>query len=791
MGIVIHLMKAALFVSAHWIALGLLLTLSYLYGRRLLRRFEFHSRWEELSFSISLGLGVIAYGIFFLGLMGWLYRSLVVAGLVAGVAVCYPIWREWADIRHFASWKKIRRGNRLILAGIVGLLFLPVLLLPLYPPTQFDATMYHLTYAKIYVQEHGLIPTPNLRYIVAPQMNEMLYTLALLFYDDLLAHYTQFAQMLLTAMATIGFGKRFFTSRAGWWGAGFWFSSPLIVWLGASAYVDIGAACDVFLGTYAFWVWLEKRNRSWLILAGVFGGLAIGVKLLGGFFVGLLGMVAIYQAIKARRYSWPIVFGGVALLVASPWLLRSAYYTGNPIYPLYHTAIVKFFGHSQAIPELEQNIFDEIFQTKYTYPIKDVLLVPWRLAFSSGKYQAPAPLSLAYPLSLPLILLAVLLGARFRGLGLLVLAYLPLWTYSLPDPRYLSLIMPFIGLITGASVEQLLRLLPWKESDRTRKALSIVGTLLLCSLGSVYAGYRIFQQGVIPITRSARDRYLANRLPSYPLYLRLNQLKGRDYTLYSLFDTQMSYFADGHFLGDWFGPARYRKLIEPQNGVKPGIWINKQLTFTNGGALYLALRNLGADHFLILDDNPDRILPQDEYFQNHFKLLAARPNARLYELSAEPVKPAETANLLENPGFEQVEAGCPRAWFCVGAPVIDLSGKQSRSGQSAVNSLGSQNTLFQGVPVTDGELYTLSFQARALSPNQQGRLQVNWNDQSGRFLATDIQIIHPSPAWQSYSLIVTPPYGARTAVIYASAHQQDSIWFDDFFFAQRQYLPAR
>lgn len=449
MTILVPLVNISLFFLAHYLAIGLLAVVGYLIGRRLTLRWSYHSTLEQFCFSVALGLGVIAYGVLALGLLSALYAWTALLTLAAAVALCYPVWRRWPRelaemVARLKTWpaRRFARALAFVLTGLVFLL--PLALLALYPPTQHDATMYHLPYAKTYIQHHGLVATPNLRYIAAPQASEMLFTLSMLFYDDVLAQLTQFLMMMVTAAALIAFGQRYFNARAGWWAAAMWLGSPLVVWLGASAYVDIGVAFYVTMTLYGFWNWIAKRELGWLVLAGVFCGLAVGTKLLALFFLGVLGAVVLYQALKERRYGWPLAFGLVALLVALPWLERSFYYTGNPLYPFFHGTIGKSLGGETWRAEYTQNIFERIFTSRYRYRLQGFLLLPWNMIFAPRRTYpwAVSHIPITYLLAMPGVLVAFILGARFRWLLAFSAVYLPFWYFTIPDLRYLAPILP-------------------------------------------------------------------------------------------------------------------------------------------------------------------------------------------------------------------------------------------------------------------------------------------------------------------------------------------------------------
>lgn len=825
MNIIKYLLKAALFLlktslfgSAHYLAIGALAIVAYIIGRRLTRRFDYHSLLEQWVFSTALGLGVVAYAIFFLGLLGGLYTTVTLAVLAASVLLCYPVWACWPR-EAFGLWARIkawtagRRASVIVFTLLGVALLLPMAILPLYPPTHFDATMYHLPYAKIFTQRHGVVPTPDLRYIVAPQASEMLFTLALLVYDDILAQLTQFLMMILTAAATIAFGQRYFTPRVGWWAAAMWLASPLVLWLGASAYVDIGVGFYATMTIYGFWNWVETQRTRWLILSGIFCGLAIGTKLLALFFLAVLGAVTLRFVLKKRRYIWPLAFGLPALLVALPWLARSFYYTGNPIYPLFHSTVGKALGGEAWKPQYSQDVFEMYWTLRYVGRLLlEILRLPWNLAFAQDEvFSGQAWISPIYPLALPVTLIAFIFGARFRWLLALVAAYTPFWYFTIADLRYLIPILPPLGLVIAAAADHLLRRLPWGERWLSRPALTALGCVLLISMAWVDTVDRIYTAGRLPITPRQRDNYLTERLPTYRLYRRLNELKGSDYQLYAAFDTQMAYFADGRFLGDWFGRAPYYILNDGQlskGGVHSREWRKKGVILVDGEALYKTLRRTGADHLLMPTYDLRITLPEDDFFRSRFKIIAASAQGLLFELTEQPWRLTSGPNLLHNPGFEELENGCPKAWTCVGKPVIavarqsgsegsgagsvdgagaQLDAQPGYSGLVAVKSVGDGNVLFQTVPVRPGALYVLSFKARAASPGQETRLQVNWNDEKGAFMATDIKVTAPGAEWQTFTMKVSAPPGASAALVFASGHGAGSIWFDEFVFAELKY----
>lgn len=767
-------MRELIFGLSHYLALTILALTSYLYGRRVLLKLKFSSIWEEISFSIALGMGIIAYIVLLLGLLKILFLSVLCLVSLVGVLGCYPVWMRWFHSLT-AFWEAFRtlKNRSLIVMVVVALVTFvilpPIFLLPLYPPTGFDATMYHLPYAKIYLHNHQIVLTPYLRYPVFPQVNEMLFTL-MLNYDDISALLTQFLMMLLVAITLYAWGLRAFSSRVGLWAAAIWLANPLVIWLGVEGYIDVGLTLFVTLGAYAFFNWVFNKERYWLVIAGVFTGLAMGSKYSAMFFLGAFVLGALYISIRERRWTYPLVFGIIAICVAAPWYLRNIYYTGNPVFPFFG----QIFGYILWSPDDLEHQLRELMSNGTGKSLSSFISLPWNLTFNSTLFNAPAPLSPIYFFTLPFLLLFGFRNFYLRTILILAFAYTLFWFFGFQEIRYLVPILPLLSLATAECLRRFLLWLPFLRKWSTQAPITALVLVLLISPGWYYAVDKVRHQGLVPVTQEQRDVYLAMYLPAYSTYKFLNKLKGHDYKVYALYNENMAYFADGIFMGDSFGPGRYSRILSK---------------LTDGQALYRELRAMGADYFLYANWEGRVDLPQDMFLYSplsHFKLIYSRADVSLFELTEQPVQRTIGPELLQNPSFEEIEGLQPSNWGHAGNPVIDASGQQSYSGLVAVGVV-DDNPLYQSVPVKPVGHYVLNYRARAVEQKQRVRIQVNWADGNMKHLGTDLVVLEIGPAWKHYEITLTAPEQAGFAMIYASPHERGSAWFDDFSFKQIKY----
>ena len=94
------------------------------------------------------------------------------------------------------------------------------------------------------------------------------------------------------------------------------------------------------------------------------------------------------------------------------------------------------------------------------------------------------------------------------------------------------------------------------------------------------------------------------------------------------------------------------------------------------------------------------------------------------------------------------------------------------------------------VPVRQDEIYVLSEYVKAGPGGHTARLQVNWLDTRGYFLASAIGVVPATSEWREHHMPVMAPRGAGAAEIYVTVHE-GRVWFDDLSFERELgALPA-
>ena len=285
----------------------------------------------------ALGLGGLGLGGLGLGLAGGWSRPLVYGlGLLAAGLLA----RDGLALgRQLSAWRPrlaVGRWGRRYLVLTLAL----TVLLALAPPTSWDGLFYHLTGPALYVAQGRITALDiNIPHLVFPSLMEMLFGLGLLLRGDGAAKLLHLAYGLLLAALVYRLSRRWQGEKAAGWSLLLLAAMPMVAVLAAWAYNDLALAFYQLAALYALLAWRETGRRGWLMVGGVLGGLALGLKYTA-FPLPLVGMAYLFwlshtgETRETRFFGKNLVsYAALTGLVSLPWYLRNWAFTGNPVYP--------------------------------------------------------------------------------------------------------------------------------------------------------------------------------------------------------------------------------------------------------------------------------------------------------------------------------------------------------------------------------------------------------------------------------------------------------------------------
>lgn len=437
-----------------------LLLLGYGLGLRAMRRLGLDSAGADgASYAIALGLGMAAYTVLALGVVG-LYRApaflagaIVAAALVRG-EMASGLRDVFSGVRNLAPIARNAGLTAKIIGTVLALAISQAVLGALTPPHHWDPLAYHLAVPQRYLWL-GRIPLqgiPGVEWSNLPFTVELLYGVGLAFGSAVFGQLLHVAFAGITAVALWGVARRHFDRATAWIALAVFVGTPLVVVWARVADIDLALSCFILLSLAAALrartegAATARRRGRWLILAGLFAGLALGTKYQAATaVVPLAGFVA-WDAYRARRsvremFLAVAAFSAAAAVLASPWYVKNLLVFGNPIWPL-------LIGGRDFGPEkLELMNYWLRGMTLSPRTLAGYALLPVRM-YTKGDLEQP------FVTLSPLVILApsALLLARRREVLYLLgpsATFFLAWVFGFQELRYLLPICAPLSLVTA------------------------------------------------------------------------------------------------------------------------------------------------------------------------------------------------------------------------------------------------------------------------------------------------------------------------------------------------------
>jgi hypothetical protein len=298
---------------------------------------------ERLLISAGIGLGLLGLAGFLLGLLGLVHPGLLISIQVGVFLLLW--WQKYLhtildDLRQFVfHWRISMTTTPLWIKIAMGVTFLFAFLMALAPPGEaFDALFYHLPRTERILNGTGLQPS-SVPHFWFPALPEDVFLWAQGMGS------VRATQLLHLTWAILGILLLWY------WAAKVWdiktaqasliiiISMPSLYLLASWAYTDFALTFYGLTTIYGIYKAHENDGEypstGWVIIAGIAAGMAMGVKYTS-FMVPVTGVLLLiwWQRRKpGTALKLSLTFGGIALLIAAPWYLRSWAVMGNPFYP--------------------------------------------------------------------------------------------------------------------------------------------------------------------------------------------------------------------------------------------------------------------------------------------------------------------------------------------------------------------------------------------------------------------------------------------------------------------------
>ena len=377
---------------------------------------------------------------------------------------------------------------------------------------QYDVLAYHLQIPREYFQAGRITALTHNAYSFYPSGLETLYLLCMGLrgsaYDGMYAaKFVHGLFAMLAVVAVVG-SLRDKDDYRGRFAGVLLATTPFVIFLSWLAMVELAQVA--YLALAALWLrqWLTDRSARSALLVGAMAGAACATKYLAvGFVAGpiilAMGLSALLTTGRLRTL-WHVAPALLAaLLLFSPWLIRNAAATGNPVFPL----ATSVFGGGHWSAESQQRWSDgHAPEKRPPVPTPDNWQMPSQPTRMERFYYGFATNDYFGPMMKVLAAVALMLLVAWRSptdpwdWALIAIAgsQLAVWAFAtrgMPPRFIVPVIVPMVLLVAGC----LQRLMPLRGNPfikapvgpdaKSWGAPAAVVTFILAAATNLYASY--------------------------------------------------------------------------------------------------------------------------------------------------------------------------------------------------------------------------------------------------------------------------------------------------------------
>jgi len=510
--------------------------------------------------------------------------------------------------------------NRKILVNTAILYLYAILLLILCaevslnftPPISRDALVHHLAVPKLWIRHGGFYEIPWADFSFYPMYINLLYMVCLYLKNDIAPKFIHLAFGLGTGWLIFLYLKQKIDRNWGLLGMVIFITTPVVIWLCTSAYIDLGMTFFTTGSVLAFVKWRDSEYKKfiWFLTSSISMGIAVGSKynaLIAWFIMNMMLMFGFVRDTRQQTkvFGYGILFFLITAVVASPWYLKNYFQTGNPFYPLFnkffqslHHQPVQSIIHTQFVEKTSQLSFFKMREAMYGETFWETLLIPIRMFFQGkdNSYQYfQGVLNPVLIIFSPFILLnKKYVKDKFIFVIFSVLFIIMAYFLTAKQVRYILPVLPFLAIIAVIGIKDLMdglgdgtstSFLRIRLNDGSISRMVIFATVAILLLSNLF--YLKNRMDIIKpfpylFGKETKDAFLKRHLLHYDAVKYVNATLPEDAVIFTMFLGRRGYYLDKNYKNEpSFGMNTLKLMIKSSSSSEKFVKYIQSLNITH------------------------------------------------------------------------------------------------------------------------------------------------------------------------------------------------------------------
>ena len=465
-------------------------------------------------------------------------------------------------------------------------------ILNLTPPISRDVLIHHLAVPKLWLKHGGFYEIPWAEYSYYPMFINLFYLVCLYFKNDIAPKFIHLSFGFATGWLIYLYLKQKLCRNWGLLGIVIFITTPIVVWLSTSAYIDLGMTFFTTGSVLAFIKWRDSEYRrfKWFLISSLSMGIAIGSKynaLIAWFIVNMFLMLSFARdtrrQITALQYG--MLFFLVTAFVASPWYLKNYFQTGNPFYPLFDSLFNSLNHHplqevvvGQAIKKTGQISFFKMREIMYGESFWETLLIPIRMFFQGkdNSYQYfQGSLNPILILFSPFVLFNKRYGKDIKFFAFFSVIFIIMAFFlTAKQVRYILPVLPYLTIIAVMGIKEVMDKLKEEsflsslQFGKNAKSIvricpfAVITILLIFNLVYLKSRINVIKPFPYVMGKESREVFLRRHLLHYDAVEYINNNLPIDAKIFTMFLGRRGYYLKRNYKNEpSFGMNTIRQMV--------------------------------------------------------------------------------------------------------------------------------------------------------------------------------------------------------------------------------------
>lgn len=448
------------------------------------------------------------------------------------------------------------------------------------PPISRDALVHHLAIPKLWLKHGGIYEIPWANFSYYPMYINLLYFVGLFFKNDIAPKFIHLVFGLATGGLIYIYLKNKYDSNWGLLGVVIFITTPIVIWLSTSAYIDLGMTFFTTASLLAFIKWRDSEYNlfKWLCISAFCMGMAIGSKynaLIAWFFINLILMYSYARDTERQMMAlkYGAIFFAISAVVASPWYLKNYFLTQNPFYPLFnsffqswHHQPIQEILHSRTIQQTSGVGFFRLREVMYGETFWETLLIPLRMFFQGDDHSYRYFQGVLNPLLIvftPFLFLDKLSMRDKFVFGFFSAFFITTAFFTTAKQvRYIVPVLPFLAILAVMgikNVDRRLKGMVWFSYSRYNNYIVLISrTILFAAIGILLARNLLYlnNRAIIiqplkyVLKHENKDAFLRRNLEHYAAVEYINNHLSKDDKIFTMFLGRRGYYLERDYKND-------------------------------------------------------------------------------------------------------------------------------------------------------------------------------------------------------------------------------------------------